>query len=243
MILFGILMERFNRQGEGRVDWSPFVFGSIAAISLLATLLGLVFGGLALALGAATLEPEPGARSANRWCADHGWVAAINASLYQADHLRSTAYLRAGDHVNNAYVSRANSFLAFGARREGIPNLKFSLPGSEEVHRITAVVVRDDSEGRCCPWRAQAARRAGGEGAVLDRGASDPGGRGHRNRGPHGPAPGRGHDLLGPALRLAPRLLARHPLRGGLGHGHRGPATALLPPRSGPGAPGLRPRP
>lgn len=32
----------------------------------------------------------------------------------------------------------------------GLPvYLKFSLPGSEEVHRITAVVVRDDSEGRC----------------------------------------------------------------------------------------------
>lgn len=26
--------------------------------------------------------------------------------------------------------------------------LKFSLPGSAEIHRITAVVVRDDSEGR-----------------------------------------------------------------------------------------------
>jgi len=27
--------------------------------------------------------------------------------------------------------------------------LRFSLPGSDEVHRITAVVVRDDSDGRC----------------------------------------------------------------------------------------------
>ncbi len=27
--------------------------------------------------------------------------------------------------------------------------LRFSLPGSEEVHRITGVVVRDDSDGRC----------------------------------------------------------------------------------------------
>jgi len=32
MILFGILQERFNRQDEGRVDWWPFVFGSIAGI-------------------------------------------------------------------------------------------------------------------------------------------------------------------------------------------------------------------
>jgi hypothetical protein len=32
MILFGILMERFNRHGGDRVDWSPFVFGSIAGI-------------------------------------------------------------------------------------------------------------------------------------------------------------------------------------------------------------------
>ncbi len=32
MILFGILQERFNRQGEGRVDWWPFIFGSIAGI-------------------------------------------------------------------------------------------------------------------------------------------------------------------------------------------------------------------
>ncbi len=27
--------------------------------------------------------------------------------------------------------------------------LKFALPGSDEVHRISAMVVRDDSEGRC----------------------------------------------------------------------------------------------
>jgi hypothetical protein len=74
----------------------------------------------AFTLGAATLEPEPGARSAAGWCADHDWAAAINASLYQADHLRSTAYLRHGEHVNNAHVSRANSFLVFGPRREGI---------------------------------------------------------------------------------------------------------------------------
>jgi hypothetical protein len=73
------------------------------------------------ALGAATRDQDPGARSAAAWCADRDWCAAINASLYQTDHLRSTAYLRDGDHVNNGYVSRANSFLVFGARREGIP--------------------------------------------------------------------------------------------------------------------------
>ena len=82
------------------------------------------------------------------------------------------------------------------------------------------------------PWRAiplallLARRRAR---AVLDRGAPHAGRRRHRDRRPDGAAPGRGHDAVGTAVRLAARRLGGDAVRRGLGLHGRGAAPAVLP--------------
>lgn len=64
---------------------------------------------------------EGATRTAREWCESHGLVAAINASMYQTDHRTSVSYMRTGDHVNNARVSRDKAALAFHPRAEGLP--------------------------------------------------------------------------------------------------------------------------
>lgn len=51
--------------------------------------------------------------TARSWAETHGLVAAVNASMYQEDHRTSVSLMRTRDHVNNAYVSKDNSVLAF----------------------------------------------------------------------------------------------------------------------------------
>jgi hypothetical protein len=59
--------------------------------------------------------------TAREWCARQGCVAAINASMYQTDYRRSVSLMRTRDHVNNAYVSKDNTVLAFDRLDEGVP--------------------------------------------------------------------------------------------------------------------------
>ena len=69
----------------------------------------------------ASALPDGTSRSARRWADDHGLVAAINASLYQADHRTSTSLMRSRDHVNNPRLSRHNAVLLFDRRDPGVP--------------------------------------------------------------------------------------------------------------------------
>lgn len=52
-------------------------------------------------------------RSTGEWCEAEGLAAAVNAAMFQKDYLTSTALLRHDGHVNNGYVSRANTVLLF----------------------------------------------------------------------------------------------------------------------------------
>lgn len=74
-----------------------------------------------LKLLAASSEPDRTPRSVRQWCRDRGLVAAVNAGMYQADHLTHAGYLRLGDHVNNPTPNRYTSAAAFRPRREGLP--------------------------------------------------------------------------------------------------------------------------
>ena len=61
------------------------------------------------------------ARSAKEWCAPADCVAAINASMYQADYLTSVSLMRTLDHVNNSHVSKDQTVLAFDPPEDGLP--------------------------------------------------------------------------------------------------------------------------
>jgi len=55
------------------------------------------------------------------WCELHDCVAAVNASMYQTDRRRSVSLMRTRDHVNNSYVSKDNTVLAFDRLDDGVP--------------------------------------------------------------------------------------------------------------------------
>jgi hypothetical protein len=58
--------------------------------------------------------------SIKEWCLTHNMVAGINASMFQTDYLTSVSLLRDRHHVNNAYVSKDNTVLAFDPLQEGL---------------------------------------------------------------------------------------------------------------------------
>lgn len=60
-------------------------------------------------------------RTAREWCEKHDCAAAINASMYQTDYRRSVSLMRTRDHVNNSYLSKDNTILAFDRLDEGVP--------------------------------------------------------------------------------------------------------------------------
>jgi len=66
---------------------------------------------LVLLNASATEEGE--LHTARSWSRDHGLVAAVNASMYQQDYRTSVSLMRTRDHVNNSYVSKDNTVLAF----------------------------------------------------------------------------------------------------------------------------------
>jgi hypothetical protein len=66
---------------------------------------------LRLLMASASTDGEP--LTARAWCVRRGLVAAVNASMYQADFRRSVSLMRTRTHVNNARLSKDNTVLAF----------------------------------------------------------------------------------------------------------------------------------
>ena len=66
---------------------------------------------------------EAGGRplTARQWCARAGLVAAINASMFQADHRTSVSLMRTSTHTNNRRLSKDRAVLAFEPRGPGVP--------------------------------------------------------------------------------------------------------------------------
>ncbi len=69
----------------------------------------------------ASAEPRGGPLTARAWCARGGLVAAINASMYQADHRTSVSFMRTATHINNPRLSKDRAILAFEPRDPGVP--------------------------------------------------------------------------------------------------------------------------
>jgi len=62
--------------------------------------------------------------SARQWCRQNGMVAAINASMFQADYKTSVSLMRTKTHVNNPGLSKDMTILAFDRTSPGVPQVK-----------------------------------------------------------------------------------------------------------------------
>jgi hypothetical protein len=67
-------------------------------------------GGAAFNVKLASLEGQP--RTAGAWADKHGFVAVINAGMYQTDGRTNVGFLRDGQHVNNPRWNAYQSVLA-----------------------------------------------------------------------------------------------------------------------------------
>ncbi|MBI5427847.1 MAG: phosphodiester glycosidase family protein [Nitrospinae bacterium] len=63
-------------------------------------------------------------QSAREWALNNGLVAAINASLYQADNRTSASLMRTRDHVNNRRLSKDKTILAFDPLDPSLPKVQ-----------------------------------------------------------------------------------------------------------------------
>ena len=62
--------------------------------------------------------------SVKDWALTHHLVAAVNASMFQADGLKSTDFMQNFDHVNNPRLSRDNTILAFNPVGNNLPQIQ-----------------------------------------------------------------------------------------------------------------------
>ena len=77
-----------------------------------------------LVLANASAMPDRRSRTAREWAAEKGLVAAVNASMYQADRLTSVSLMKTGSHVNNARLSKDKAVLAFDPVTDGVPRVQ-----------------------------------------------------------------------------------------------------------------------
>lgn len=72
-------------------------------------------------LGSSGMDGK-GSRTLENWAKDYDLTAAINASMFLPDNLKSTGYMRSGDYVNNGRVAeRFGAFFAADPKKENIP--------------------------------------------------------------------------------------------------------------------------
>ncbi len=62
--------------------------------------------------------------STRQWSRQHNLVAAINASMYQADYRSSVSLMRTKSHINNPRLSKDNAILAFDRKDVSVPLVK-----------------------------------------------------------------------------------------------------------------------
>ena len=62
--------------------------------------------------------------SAKEWCRQNGLVAAINASMYQADLKASVSLMRTKSHINNPRLSKDMAILAFDRQSADVSRVK-----------------------------------------------------------------------------------------------------------------------
>jgi hypothetical protein len=67
---------------------------------------------------------SPGGKrlSAKQWAQQNGMVAAINASMYQADKRTSVSLMKTFGHVNNSWYSKDRALLVFDPKKKSLPH-------------------------------------------------------------------------------------------------------------------------
>ncbi|MBW2410282.1 MAG: phosphodiester glycosidase family protein [Deltaproteobacteria bacterium] len=73
--------------------------------------------------------------TAKQWCRQNGLVAAINASMYQADHKTSVSLMRKRSHVNNPRLSKDKTILAFDRLASNVPKVRIIDRQCEDFNR------------------------------------------------------------------------------------------------------------
>ena len=76
--------------------------------------------------GVAGIFPEAGSPGGKRlstgeWVRRKGLVAAINASMYQADKITSVSLMKTFGHVNNNWYSKDRALLVFDPKKKSLP--------------------------------------------------------------------------------------------------------------------------
>jgi hypothetical protein len=72
----------------------------------------------------ASVSKNGSSLSTKDWCLQNGLVAAINASMFQADYKSSVSLMRTRAHVNNPRLSKDMTILAFDRRSSDVPRAK-----------------------------------------------------------------------------------------------------------------------
>ena len=72
----------------------------------------------------ASVSKNGSSLSTKDWCLQNGLVAAINASMFQADYKSSVSLMRTRAHVNNPRLSKDMTILAFDRRSSDVPRVK-----------------------------------------------------------------------------------------------------------------------
>ena len=89
-----------------------------------------------LVLANASAMPDRRPRTAREWATGKGLLAAINASMYRADHLTSVGLMKSGDRVNNPSLTRDNAVLAFDRVMDSVPPVQIIDRGCEDLEAI-----------------------------------------------------------------------------------------------------------
>lgn len=69
----------------------------------------------------ASASPGRKRLSTKQWVQQNGMVAAINASMYQADKLTSVSLMKTFGHVNSSWYSKDRALLAFDPKKKSLP--------------------------------------------------------------------------------------------------------------------------
>jgi hypothetical protein len=114
-------------------------------------------------LNSSALDGTP--LTAKQWSQRYGLLAAINASLYQADQRTSIALMKSRTHTNNPHLSQHNAVLLFDRLDDRVPAVQIvdrtcrDLAGVQDRYAAMVQSIRMVSCSRTNVWTQQAEKK------------------------------------------------------------------------------------